>query len=586
MPSEKRNAWAELIRDGGASTFFDTYSDDAELAQAVNTTFPDAIPVTSEQVRRDRHRFYSRSKLGEVIEEQEASPSKQVIRNKAAQLVVREALVEILDNIFDNFERNRPDNLEVQISIYPQTQAAPAELVITENSGGVEKKRVVPLVQLGFSERSARGIGAWGEGFKMAVFALGEEIKVFSTFPEQDPVAVHFPRGWLDPGNPILWKKWKVNTHRIAKNPPQEGTTTIIVRYLHSQVLQSLGLGEEPNGDTPSSVCKELANYFGEVYAQKYHNLRTQGYSVSIKIAIGSASEDVRFTAPVKARLSRHLAFIPWLRPIHWTIEWQVEVEEPEEESRLRAAKLRVEVYAGLEAIHDDFLSYPRHPPGVEMWGNGRLFSLKGRISDSSVGWGYKFGGGGGTNPNPTASARRITVVALFTADDSRNIPWAAPVKNDYNRRSEFYAEIQETLAKAIRLFKNAAALHKSRLIPFSYDWTQYNDQQKLDALFSDSDATPEFKQRFATSRFGKKLLAFEPEFSFRELTGSDAQCTPLRVHGISTTVVKSAVKASGATKESAEQVVEYLKALFSGMARQAKMEEEIGLGLQEEIEL
>ncbi|MGA9349858.1 MAG: hypothetical protein WBW48_13790 [Anaerolineae bacterium] len=586
MPSDKRSIWAELIRDGGASTFFDTYSNDAELAQAVNTTFPNSVPVTAEQVRRDRQRFYGRPQRGEVVEEQEASPSKQVIRNKAAQLVVQEALVEILDNIFDNFERNKPDKLEVQILVYPETQAAPGEIAITENSGGVEKKRIVPLVQLGFSERSARGIGAWGEGFKMAVFALGEEVEVFSTYPGQEPVAIHFPRGWLDPGNSSLWKKWKVNTHRVAKNPPQEGTTVIIIRHLHSQVLESFGLGKGQNGNRAEDVCKELASYFGEVYAEKYHNLVTQGYGISIKIAIRSASQEVRFAAPVKARLTRHLAFIPWLRPIHWTVEWQVDVEEPDEENRLRTARLRMEVYAGLTATFDDFQSYSPHPPGVEMWGNGRLFSLKGRISDQSVGWGYKFGGGGGTNVTATASTRRIVIVALFTADDSRDIPWAAPVKNDYNKRSEFYAEIQETLAKVIRLFKDAAALHKGRLFSFAYAWTQFTDQQKLDTLFDDSDAAPEFKQRFANSRFGKKLLAFEPDFSFHEMVGKDAEYTVLRVHGISTTSIKNSVKASTATRESAEQVVEYLRAFFPNIARQAEMEEEIGLTFQEEVEL
>ena len=585
MSRSKPNRWAEVIRDGGAGTFFKAHLDDHELAAKINELFSDSVPVSAGQIQRDRQRFHNRPQRGEQITEEEASPTKNVIRNKASQLVVREALVEILDNIFDNFERHARDDLRVDVVVYPKTQAAPGEIVITENSGGIEKKRIVPLIMLGFPERSARGIGAWGEGFKMAAFALGDEVEVFSTYPGEDSVSIHFPRGWLDPNHP-LWTKWKVNTYSVPENPPPEGTTIIRVNHLHGQVLEWFGLGKDQDADAPQTVCKELAKYFGEIYAEKYHSLVSQGYDISIAIAIGAQSEEVEFADRVKGRLVRHLAFLPWLRPIHWTAQFETEIEEPSEGDRVRAAKLKMEVYAGLAATFDDFQSYSPHPPGVEMWGNGRLFSLKGRIDDESVGWGYKFGGAAGKNPTATASSRRLTIVVLFTADDSRDIPWAAPVKNDYNRRSEFYAEIQYLLARVIRLFKNALSFHVGRLLPFSQAWTQYTDQQELDKLFEDSDATPAFKQEFARSRFGKKILAFRPEFSFQDMSGSDAESTPFRVYGITTGTISSTVSAAAATKDSGEQVIEFLKALFPQLARQAELEQDFGLALDEELHL
>jgi len=585
MSSRKSNQWAEVIRDGGAGTLFKAHPDDHELADKINQLFPDSVPVTGEQIRRDRQRFHNRPRRGAQVAEEEASPTKYVIRNKAAQLVVREALLEILDNIFDNFERNTPENLRVEVVVHPETEAAPGEIVITENSGGIEKKRIVPLIMLGFPERSARGIGAWGEGFKMAAFALGDEVEVFSTYPGEESIAIHFPHGWLDPSN-LLWKKWKVNTYRVQENAPPEGTTIIRVNHLHPQVLKWFGLGDEQDADAAKGVCKELAKYFGEIYAEKYHSLVTQGYEISIAIAVGSESEEVEFASRVRGRLARHLAFLPWLRPIHWTAQFETQIEEPSEEHGVRAAKLEVDVYAGLAATFDDFQSYSPHPPGVEMWGNGRLFSLKGRISDESVGWGYKFGGAGGTNPTATASSRRLTIAVLFTADDSRDVPWAAPVKNDYNRRSEFYAEIQGLLAKVIRLFKNALSFHVSRLRPFSHAWTQWSDEEKLDKLFEDSHATAEFKQDFARSRFGKKILAFRPDFSFQEMTGKDAEFTVSRVYGISTTDIANTVTAAAETKDSCEQVVEFLKALFPHLARQAELEREFGLAPDEELQL
>jgi hypothetical protein len=585
MSSVKQSRWAQLLKDGGAAVFFDSYPDDTELASKFNASFPDYAPVTPDQVRLDRQRFHQRPLRGEVVEEQEASPTKHVIRNKASQLVVQEALVEILDNIFDNFERNTPGRLDVRIVVYPRTDVAPGEIVIRENSGGIEHQRIVPLIQLGLSERSAKGIGAWGEGFKMAVFALGEEVEVFSAYPAQEPIAIHFPRGWLDPGN-ALWKKWRVSTYKVAENAPPAGTTVIRINHLHSQVLAALGLGDKDQARSSETVCKELATYFGEVYAEKYHNLKSLGFDISIEITIDRAFQVVRFADPVRTRLARNLAFLPWLRPIHWTAEWETRIEDPGDQDRFRTARLRVEIYAGLAATFDGFQSYTPHPPGVEMWGNGRLFSLKGRVSDSSAGWGYKFSGRGGTNPAATASSRRLIIVALFTSDDSRDIPWAAPVKNDYNRRSDFYAEIQELLARVIRLFKNALTFHAGRLLPFSNSWTKDNEEQKLATLFSDSDASSEFKQEFAQSRFGKKLLSFGPDVSFLEIDGKDAEPTVSKLFRISTTAISNTVKAASETKGSAEQVVEYLKALFPNLARQAELEEAFGLAADEELEL
>jgi hypothetical protein len=213
--------------------------------------------------------------------------------------------------------------------------------------------------------------------------------------------------------------------------------------------------------------------------------------------------------------------------------------------------------------------------PGVEMWGNGRMFSLKGRITDESVGWGFTFGGRAGRNPTSNASYRRLTIIASFTAGDPRDIPWAAPVKNDYNRRSEFYAEIQQTLAQVIRLFKDAHALLEFVLLPFSNAWTSYDMERKLGVLFRDVDASPEFVKEFKQSRFGKKLLASQPTLSFKEASDDDRQPTIHGLYGMSSTKIQDIVAAAVATKESAEYRVEFLKALFPSLAIQSEIEED-----------
>ena len=73
----------------------------------------------------------------------------------------------------------------------------------------------------------------------------------------------------------------------------------------------------------------------------------------------------------------QNLSFIPWLPPIHWNLTWDVEVEEPSDDSKSRVAKLNVEVFAGIAATFSYSNLYSPQLPGVEMWGNGRLFSLE-----------------------------------------------------------------------------------------------------------------------------------------------------------------------------------------------------------------
>jgi len=581
MSKSRNKQWADMVARGGADSLFDSYPEDAELAAKLNELLRGTGRITEKQIRHDRQRFHQLPRRGDIKEEQPASPTKNVILNKARQLRVPEALAEILDNIFDNYEGNlgRPTKLQVKIMVYPPTEASPGELVIYENSGGIPNERIVPLIQLGASDRTLGGIGAWGEGFKMAVFALGQEVEVFSSYPQEEPVAIYFPKGWLDPKH-SLWKQWKVNIYSVQRNPPPEGTTIIRISFLYDNVLQYF-FGENATEQQSDTVSKNLADYFGEIYAEKYHRLASLGNEVSIELTIGESTSPVIFMDPVATRLKKNLAFLPWLRPILWQQEWEIKLEDEN-----RIARLNVTIYAGLAATENYSRTYADQlsRPGVEMWGNGRMFSLNGRITDESAGWGFTFGGRGGRNPTSNASYRRLTIIALFMADDSRDIPWAAPVKNDYNRRSEFYAEIRESLARVIRIFKDAHALLEFVLLPFSYAWTTYDIETKLNILFRDAEATPEYIQEFSQSRFGRKLLTFKPALSFKVVGIDNSEPTIHGLYSIPSTRIQDIVSAAVATKHSPEYRVEFLKAIFPTLAQQAEIEEKMELSINEEF--
>lgn len=573
QPSRKIDRWAKQLATGGAEDFFRDFPNDSDLAAKLNETFAGDGIISEEQVKLDRRRFAQLPRRSANRKKVElASPTKDVIRNKASQIDVKEAIAEILDNIFDNFERSAPSakSLSIEIEVYPNTESVPAEIIFIENSGGIPQDRLLPLIQLGASDRAGRGIGAWGEGFKMAGFALGKEIEVFTSFPGDDPFAIHFPLGWMDEHSP-LWTEWKVEIYGVEE-PPNDGTTVIRIKNLNDDVMEFFGFSD---GRAPSTI-RNLARYFGELYAEKVSRLTSNGNSVNIGLSYEGAVEGVEFLAPVEQRLKKTLAFIPWLPPIRWDVEWKTHLDEVDQDVVLRAR-----IYAGLNAT-EGFKEYSPMDgdgpplPGVEMWGNGRKFSLKGMIRDESVGWSYIWGGSAGTNPASGASYRRLLIVVLFESEDSRFVPWAAPVKNDFNRRSEFYKEIQETLAYAIRLYKDGARILEGILAPYSARWGAMANQPKLDSLFKDTSASPNEVSTFGDGRFGGKLLNYSASLTFKNLV--DAKPTTNSAFGIPSARIATIAQAAAESKASLEQRIQFLKAIFRTEASQAEIEEKLGL--------
>ncbi|MBM3508163.1 MAG: hypothetical protein FJX64_10780 [Alphaproteobacteria bacterium] len=76
-----------------------------------------------------------------------AVPAKDILRNKARVCSPLSAVCELLDNIFDNYdETGSRGALEITIEA---TGAAPdGEILIRENSGGVARTKLEPLVRL------------------------------------------------------------------------------------------------------------------------------------------------------------------------------------------------------------------------------------------------------------------------------------------------------------------------------------------------------------------------------------------------------------------------------------------------------
>jgi len=76
--------WAEMVASGGADSLFASYPEDAELAEKINDLLRGPGRITKDQIRRDRQRFHQLPRRGDMREEQPASPTKNVILNKAS----------------------------------------------------------------------------------------------------------------------------------------------------------------------------------------------------------------------------------------------------------------------------------------------------------------------------------------------------------------------------------------------------------------------------------------------------------------------------------------------------------------------
>lgn len=137
--------------------------------------------------------------MGNVTGEKlDLSPSKDVYRAVKSDVTPVSAIKELVDNALDNWERlsDKTDPLHIQIEYHSSTE----ELVIRDDSGGVERENIAILFALGESKKGAitGAIGAYGIGAKKAIVNLGNEALIKSRYLEADnAVGFRVDEEWL-----------------------------------------------------------------------------------------------------------------------------------------------------------------------------------------------------------------------------------------------------------------------------------------------------------------------------------------------------------------------------------------------------
>jgi len=408
--------------------------------------------VTPDQKRR--------SKLFDL----NAVPAKEILRNKARVCPPLSAVCEVIDNIFDNFEENGTSH-DLSVS-FIVTKSPDPEISIAENSGGIKRVKLEPLVRLGVPYHAVRGgIGTWGEGFKVAAFSLGSEVEVLTNFPGDPPISVHFEPGWLDSQN------WNVPVYGIVDQPPSPGCTVFKIRHLHRSLDWS-----------------EIMRQVSVIYGHKILDFQKVGRKVRIDFEIDGSHASIKPRALASFEsLKRRLAFPPDFSPRTFTAEWHLD-----------RRVVKCHLVMGLTAHHSGETS------GVYMYGNGRMFTAA--LRSRAVGYGES----GNSLLRDHPSCWRIHAYAFLEADDGADIPWQAPLKDGVSENHPITSKFREMFKEAVAPYARFAKIAKaSELVPYTEEWHEMPQTQRAEVLFG--KGTVDAVERF------KKLPQGVREFKFPE---------------------------------------------------------------------
>lgn len=449
-----------------------------------------------------------------------AVPAKDVLRNKAQVCPPLSALCEILDNIFDNYKENGPARaLEIRFGV--ERKGESSSLAIVENSGGVKREKLEPLVRLGVPYHGAKGsIGTWGEGLKVAAFSLSPEVEIRTHFPGDSPVSVVFDKDWLR--NP----EWNVPVYALGPTALPAGSTQFIL----SKLIRSIDWSE---------MMRELA----VIYGHKILELEEEGGKVVIRFAIDGQTTQLqpKPLASVEA-LAARMAFPPDFAPRAFNVEFLGE-----------HGPVQGRVVVALTARHSTETS------GIYIYGNGRLFARA--LRTRAVG--YNESGNAVLRDHP--SCWRIHVFAFLRAEEGADIPWQAPLKDGVSENHPVTTRLRDFIKDVVAPYSRFAKTAKaSELVPYTTEWDRMSAEERAKLLFEDDSDAALTRLRSLPADFQK----FVPPTSVESLTtGSrDYERTMKRIDDQSR-YVRSVIQSRNAAGPLAQEVA--LRALnpkpFSG---------------------
>ena len=366
---------------------------------------------------------------GDIIKRLDASPTKRVILNKSLVADFPDAIVEIIDNTID-FWREKGYDRDLKIDVNTNK----VDLIEISWNMGLPEERWEPLVKVAAPQHvSTESIGMWGEGFKIAIFAMGREINIYSKL-KNETINISYPKNWLDTPS------WEVFVHKeLVKKIPEDSSLVEI----HSLVRKQ---------PTESPIIDRVSKTFGtlmKIEAEQNHIMKIYVNGKEVKPKTWATKEDIE----------ENFAFIPGY--------------EPTEHIFGEVDGVEVKMIIGLLAIAN------KAEAGVYLYGNDRLFAE--HLRDETVGFGERVNS---IIPGEHPHGMRLQVHFFFNGSPDM-IPWNAPLKYGFNVKSPMADEIQRWVKdfgqNYIHFVKNTKA---SEILPYSKKWTTLSAEKKKEELF------------------------------------------------------------------------------------------------------
>ena len=400
----------------------------------------------------------------------ENPPSLDIIKHRSLLISPEMAIIELLDNIFDNYIKNLRNGkldhpLKIELVFFEEDNKS--TLIIRENSGGIHPDDILPLVKPGESGSidSKNTIGTWGEAFLYSCYSLGSDVIVYSYHENGKPFSIPIDQNFFNSERWVLKKKICRQFDGI-KNL-DKGWTVFEINNVYKYTTNELALYEE------------LKTEIEDTYWKKASEIYDMGHNVSISInPYFSRTLVVEFDF---FEINRAFSHYPYCLPI-FIQDYEIGFND-EHGGR---GSIHVDAYCGINPFDKDhkLAKYK----GVCMWGNGRLFE-KNRM-DTSVGYNVS---STGIRLAQRHLFNHLSILLFFKSKErewNKYIPWKIPTKKGFNSESMLKKEILEFITILARRF--IYPLDKlyggNRFIfeIFSYDFIERPEDEKYEYIFKE----------------------------------------------------------------------------------------------------
>lgn len=396
----------------------------------------------------------------------ENMPRKSIFKNRAKTSDPAEAILELMDNIFDNYIENIEQNIinhHLKITLFFYGAGEETGVLIDENSGGIsvsKKKALIILGERGDKPDNLEMIGTWGEAFLYSIYNLGQAAEITSYFPGHPPFLIKISRDFFS----IDDSPWFVSDS-VFEDPAdiqqQPGTTTIYIN------------GLKPKFNTNRlEVFEDLLKKLERTYWKKVYDLRKRGYDVKVNIEAFGNEPIISSFDPII--FNDIFSFFPLYKPIYlrnfkiYLNPGEIDGEENE--------YLLVDAYCGINPF------WKHEFTGVWLYGNGRLFEES--IKDMHIGYGYE------RTELPSLDSRRTTeMIAIFLFFKSPKpewnylIPWRSPAKKGFNPQSPIQDKLIDLISLLVdRLLLPVKSLKNPR--PISIIFTKQFVNSSIDEKY------------------------------------------------------------------------------------------------------